>query len=182
MRNRSQPYYTSIPRAVAVSCIRLSCSNTSMVYQTPTMRRVAKIGLIPYPEKRHKSHLFCHPVSSRPSRPVPIETHLLVVQSLLLLVSAVGGIPAPKSESSCETLGPACQRQGSRMEAYLRSFSIRSTWVMIMRRQQYRLRPSSSMASLFNVAKCQQAKLPPYDAMCFGKFVPICLSGVSDEL
>lgn len=32
--------------------------------------------------------------------------------------------------------------------AYLRSFSMRSTWVMIMRRQQYRLRPSSSIASL----------------------------------
>lgn len=33
-------------------------------------------------------------------------------------------------------------------QTYLSSFSIRSTWVMIMRRQQYRLRPSWSIASL----------------------------------
>lgn len=34
------------------------------------------------------------------------------------------------------------------MATYLSSFSMRSTWVMIMRRQQYRLRPSWSIASL----------------------------------
>ena len=38
--------------------------------------------------------------------------------------------------------------------AYLRSFSIRSTCVMIMRRQQYRLHPSWSIASLVAVRFC----------------------------
>jgi len=40
------------------------------------------------------------------------------------------------------------QTQLGKGQSYLRSFSIRSTWVMTMRRQQYRLSPRRSMASL----------------------------------
>lgn len=58
--------------------------------------------------------------------------------------------------------------------SYLRSFSIRSTWVMIMRRQQYRFRPSSSIASLrsldFQPHKVESASLP------------IGLTGICDQL
>lgn len=39
------------------------------------------------------------------------------------------------------------------MKTYLRSFSMRSTCVMSMRRQQYRLHPNRSIASLLIVAK-----------------------------
>jgi len=58
--------------------------------------------------------------------------------------------------------------------SYLRSFSIRSTWVMIMRRQQYRFRPSSSIASLHSLdsqqSKARRASLP------------IGLTGICDQL
>lgn len=52
---------------------------------------------------------------------------------------------------------------------------MRSTWVMIMRRQQYRFRPSSSIASLSNH---QSNAPPPPKENC----LPIGLSRVCDEL
>ena len=50
-------------------------------------------------------------------------------------------------------LDPNSIQYGSRLgeverKTYFKSFSIRSTWVMTMRRQQYRLQPSWSRASL----------------------------------
>lgn len=52
-----------------------------------------------------------------------------LVQSLLLLVSAIGRVPVDR-------LAVALLETTRAVPSYLRSFSIRSTWVMIMRRQQ----------------------------------------------
>lgn len=54
------------------------------------------------------------------------------------LRSRVRAVVAHRREWDCRSL----------WRTYLSNFSIRSTWVMIMRRQQYRLRPSWSIASL----------------------------------
>ena len=60
---------------------------------------------------------------------------------------------------------------------YFKSFSIRSTWVMIIRRQQYRFRPSSSMASLVTyVNKLHFGRLlamSPYPSVFLGSAISV---------
>lgn len=134
-------------------CSTLStiCSDTSMVYQTPTLRRVAKIVLMPYPEKRQNKTSFFSCLI-----PSATGSSYSSFKRCFFSFRPSGVYLRPKLESIRKLLSQACRgpQTQERRAAYLRSFSIRSTWVMIIRRQQYRFSPSSSMASLI-VDWCQ---------------------------
>ena len=75
-----------------------------------------------------------------------------LVQSLPLLLPALSysrpNSFRTRSRSAGSYLRALAPRRSHRAIAYLSSFSIRSICVMIMRRQQYRLQPIWSMASL----------------------------------
>lgn len=71
----------------------------------------------------------------------------------VLLSRVVSGTSCqPRHRAACKLRDTSCT------VAYRRSFSIRSTWVIIILRQQYRRQPSVSMASLEKTVKTCRAE------------------------
>lgn len=76
-------------------------------------------------------------------------------KAALLDLASVGSVPASSQSFAAMRARQVGASVGldvgsSKAVTYLSNFSIRSTWVMIIRRQQYRLQPSWSMASLLH--------------------------------